>query len=112
MEDFFYEDRFCYDISCLMDVLDIDEENLSELPDNWEVKIELSNVEPIFKLDVDTLFEMIMNANEHRLGEDFDEEEKIKNALKESIDFDKLRTLLPKFCYPSGRYETITKLDL
>ena len=51
MENFFYEDTFCYDIEDLAAVLDINEDNVNALKDDWQVKVELSNLETIFKIN-------------------------------------------------------------
>ncbi len=51
MENFFYEDNFCSYIEDLARVFDIDEDNVNELKDDWQVKVELSDLEPIFKVD-------------------------------------------------------------
>lgn len=112
MENFFYEDNFCSDINDLAQIFDIDEDNINELKDDWEVKVELSDLEPIFNVDAENLCQMLAGCNEDRLSEDFDEESRVLMALKESIDFDKLKELLPKLYYPNGKFETITKSDL
>jgi hypothetical protein len=112
MENFFYEDTFCYDIEDLAAVLDINEDNVNALKDDWQVKVELSNLEPIFKINAENLCELLADANEERLSEDFDEEEKVLKALKECIDFDKLKNSLPKLHYPNNNFEIVTKQDM
>ncbi len=39
MENFFYDEHFCFDLSDLMDLFDIDEDNLKELEEGWLVKL-------------------------------------------------------------------------
>jgi hypothetical protein len=112
MENFFYDDTFCLDLEDLARVFDIDEENVNELKDDWQVKVELSDLEPIFNIDAEKLCQLLADANEDRLSENFDEEEKVLKALKEMIDFDKLKDTLPKLYYPNNKFETITKADL
>ncbi len=112
MENFFYEDNFCSDIDDFAKIFDIDEDNVNELKDDWAVKIELSDLEPIFNIDAENLCQLLADANEDRLSEDFDEEEKILKALKETIDFEKLKEALPKLYYPNNKFEIITKADL
>ena len=112
MENFFLDDNFCSDIEDLAKVFDIDEDNINELKDDWQVKVELSVLEPIFNIDVDNLCQLLADANEDRLSEDFDEEDKVLKALKEAIDFDRLKESLPKLYYPNGKYEIITKSEL
>lgn len=111
MEHFFYEDRFCLDLNCLADVFDIDEDNVNELEDDWNVIVELSDLEPIFNIDAENLCQLLADANEDRLSEDFDEEAKVLKALKETIDFGKLKDALPKLYYPNNKFQTITKAD-
>ena len=112
MENFFYDDNFCSDIEDLARVFNIDEDNVNELEDNWQVKVELSDLEPIFKVDSDYLCQLLADTNEERLSDDFDEYAKVLKALKETIDFDKLKDALPKLYYPNNNFETITKADL
>jgi hypothetical protein len=112
MEHFFYNENFCSGIEDLARVFDIDEDNVNQLKDDWHVKVELSDLEPIFDIDADSLCQLLARANEDRLSEDFDEESKVLKALKETIDFDKLKDALPHFFYPNNQYETITKADL
>ena len=112
MEHFIYDDTFCSDLEDLANIFDIEEDNVNDLKDDWTVKVELSDLEPIFNIDADNLCQLLADANEDRLSEDFDEEAKVLKALKESIDFNKLKELLPKLYYPNGKFETITKADL
>lgn len=112
MEHFFYEDTFCSDLEDLANVFDINEDNVNELKDDWTVRVEFSDLEPIFKIDADNLCQLLADANEDRLSEDFDEEAKVLKAIKETIDFDKLKDALPKLYYPNNKFKTITKVDL
>jgi hypothetical protein len=112
MEHFFYDDNFCLDIEDLAGVFDIDEDNVNELKDDWQVKVELTDLEPIFKVDADNLCQLLADTNQERLSEGFDEEARVLEALKESIDFEKLKEALPKFYYPNYTFVTITKSDL
>lgn len=112
MENFFYDDTFCSDIGDLANAIEIDEDNVNELKEDWQVRVEMSNLEPIFNIDADYLCQLLADANEDRLSEDFDEEAKVTKALKETIDFEKLKEALPKLCYPNNKFEIITKSDL
>ena len=112
MEHFFYDDTFCSDLEDLANIFDIDEYNVNDLKDDWVIKVELSDLETIFNVDAGNLCQLLADANEDRLSEDFDEEANVLKALKESIDFNKLKELLPKLYYPNGKFETITKADL
>ena len=112
MENFFYEEHFCSDIKDLLGVLDIDEEDIVDLPERWRVGVELSNLEPIFSVDADTICQLFADANEDRLSEEFGEEEEYIDAFRDSIDFGKLHELLPKLYYPNGSFIIVNKLDL
>ncbi len=109
MENFIVEDKFYRDLEELFHDLDYDEENPPS--DDWALKVELSDLEPIFNIDAEKLCQMLGDCNEDRLTDNEEEEQKVLNALKESIDFDKLRGLLPKYYYPNGKFVTLTKQD-
>jgi DNA-binding Xre family transcriptional regulator len=112
MENFFYNDCFCVDMEDLADIFDINEDNVNKLKDDWQVRIELSDLEPIFNVNAESLCQLLAAANDERLSENFNEKEKVLKALKEAIDFDKLKNALPKLYYPNNRFEIITKADL
>jgi len=111
-EKFFIENDFYSEFTDFLDDYQIDEDNVQDLPDDWEVKIELSDLEPIFDLDAETLCKIISQCSEERLSEDENEEDKIIKALEKCVDFEKLKKELPKLYYPNWEYETITKADL
>lgn len=112
MENFFYDDKFIGDLSDLMDTLDI--EDPKDLVDDWTCRVELTELEPIFKTDAKKMFELLCDCNEERIGEDFDnsDEEKITKAIATSFDFEKLKELLPKYYFPQSKFKVITKQDL
>jgi hypothetical protein len=112
MINFIYDEIFCSDLGDLAEIYSIDEDYVHELPNDWQVKVELTDLEPIFEVDAESLCQLLADANEDRLSEDFNVEAKVIKALKESIDFEKLQQTLPKLCYPNRKYETITKADL
>jgi hypothetical protein len=112
MINFFYDEIFCSDLGDLAEIYSIDEDYVHELPNDWQVKVELTDLEPIFEVDAESLCQLLADANEDRLSEDFNVESKVIKALKQSIDFEKLQQTLPKLCYPNSKYETITKADL
>ena len=112
MENFLYDDTFCSNLEDLAYLFEIDEDNVNQLKDDWQVIVELSDLEPIFNVDANYLCQLLVDANEDRLPEDFDEEAKVLKALKEAIDFEKLKEALPKLYYPNNKFEKITKADL
>lgn len=112
MENFFYDEDFCADLDDLAQRLDIDEDNVNNISDSWIEKVELTDLEPIFDITAESLCQILADTNEDRLTEDFDEEERVLNALRQSIDFDKLKDLLPKLHYPNGKFIIVNKVDL
>lgn len=109
MENFIVEDKFYRDLEELFHDLDYDEENPPS--NDWTLKVELSDLEPIFNINAENLCQMLADCNEDRLTDYEGEEQKVLNALKESIDFEKLKSLLPKYYYPNGKFVTLTKQD-
>jgi hypothetical protein len=116
MENFFYNDVFCSDIGDLMLEIDIDEELISELGEDWEINCEETTLEKIFVVKKDFATGAIMDATEKwedRFPEDSDNVGKqIENAINEAIDIDKLNDRLPSLYYPNGKMFKITKADL
>jgi len=111
LENFFYEDEFHTDLESLIITIGDDFEDFK---DDWSIKVELTDLEPIFDVTVNNLCSLLADANEERLNLDEEEyeEKAIKKALSESIDFEKLNSLLPKYHYPNSKFEIITKQDL
>jgi len=116
MENFFYDDRFCSDISDLMDVFDIDDENLAELEDDWLVTCEETTLEKMFVIKKDFAVKAIVNQTdtwEDRFPEESDDLFKqIEKAIGDAIDIDKLNEGLPSLYYPNGKKFKVTKADL
>jgi len=116
MENFIYnEDVFCSDIGDLLSHLEIDEEDVpNSLDDDWTADIAITKIEPLYMLDANKLDEILASVFDERFPDDWSVgfEKQILNAIKESVDFDKLKSLLPQMCYPSGEIETVTKKDL
>jgi len=112
MENFFIEEEFCSDLQDLMDYLDIEEPK--NLRSSWMLKVELTDLEPIFKISDKKLLELLVDNNEERLHEDFDgtDESRILKAINGSCDFVKLNELMPKYYFPNGKFAVITKQDL
>ena len=114
MEYFFYNDDFCDDLSDLMCRLDMDEDDLEALPDDWSVNCEATTLEKsmVFKTEktVDFFMDQVEN-NLERLPEDYhDTWEKIKKAATDAIE--KLNEAMPSFYYPNGQKFVVTKADL
>lgn len=116
MENFFYDDRFCTDIDDLMCELDIDEETLSDLKDDWEITCEETTLEKIFVIKKEFATDAILTQTdtwEDRFPEDSDSLFKeIKTAIDNAIDIEKLNEALPSLYYPNGKKFKIKKSDL
>jgi len=117
MENFFIDDSFYNDLSDMMDEMEIEEENISELPDDWSQKIQLSKLEKIFTLNKNFVTDAIIQKTdtwEERFPEDPNDSfmNKIEKAIESGIDIDKINSLLPELYYPTMEFVTITKKDL
>jgi hypothetical protein len=116
MENFIYDDRFCSDISDLMDAIGIEEEDLSELEDDWSVTVQETTLEKIFVIEKEFAVDAIVSQTEiweERFPEEADSVFKqIKKAVNDAVDIDKLNEGLPSLYYPNGKKFTITKMDL
>jgi len=117
MENFFIDDSFYNDLSDMMDEMEIEEENISELPDDWSQKIQLSKLEKIFTLNKNFVTDAIIQKTdtwEERFPEDTNDSfmNKIEKAIESGIDIDKINSLLPELYYPTMEFVTITKKDL
>ncbi len=116
MENFFYEDRFCSELSDLMDVFDITEENIKDLDENWSVSVMASKLEKIFQFEQKFVVDAIVQQTdtwEERFPEESDSTfEAIEKAIKAGIDIDKINSLLPSIWYPTDGEFIITKQDL
>jgi len=116
MENFFFDDKFCSDIPDLMRILDIDDENLKDVEDDWSITCEETTLEKIFVVKKEFVINTIINKTdiwEERFPEESDDLfEEIKKAIGDAIEIDKLNEGLPSLYYPNGKMFKITKADL
>ena len=110
MENFFYNDNFYLNLDDFID--DRNENFIDELDESSSFKIQLSTLEPMFQLHLGHLANILFDINEERYSEEGNEVFQIEKALKESIDFVKLNSMIPKFYYPNNKFEYITKETL
>ena len=111
MENFFIEDELYSNLEDLIDILCIDE--VEELEDDWNIKVELSDFEPMFELDIEFIVNAITDKFEDRFPEDSDNAfKKIEEAIIGSVDLEKLNKMIPSLYYPNCDYRIITKQDL
>lgn len=117
MENFFIEDEFFSGIEDYLSWAELDEESVPLLPDDWEQKVDESNLEKIFEADSDIIecvYDFLIDNNEERFGSEPNEriDKEIKDAIRVSIDLEKLNSLLPELYYPNGKTAKLTKKDL
>jgi len=117
MENFFYETEFCPDIEWLVNYLfECSPDQIQYLDDSWSVKVELTSLEKMFTLDMETIQDGIDSRLEDfidRFPEDSNDLfDKIRSAVAQSVDLEKLNSLIPELYYPNGTFATITKQDL
>jgi len=115
IENFFYGDRFCYDLSDLVDIL-TDGDDLEDIDDDWSIEVEESKLEKMFTMDKDFIVKSIVD-NTERWDDRFPEDDSqvfkdIRAAIEDAVDIDKLNTNLPSLYYPTGNKVCITKEDL
>lgn len=110
MENFFLDDKFCSDLGDLCHHLDLDDDAIAALPDDWFVEVVESSLEPVVKLSADWI---VNKVNDDRWTEDGNEVGKVYKAL-ELIDFDKVNAAMPTLYYESRPLKKfkIKKADL
>ena len=86
-------------------------EELGDIPNDFTKTFQLSHMQPMFQMNLGKLVGILLDFHEDSLPEDCDENI-IDKALTESIDFDKLNSLIPKYYYTNGEFVTVTKQDL
>jgi hypothetical protein len=115
-ENFFWNEYFCTDIDHLLMHLEIEEEDFSELEDDYMIECEATTLEKMFVIKKDFAVKAIVNQTdtwEDRFPEDSDDLfDKIEKAIGDAIDIDKLNEGLPSLYYPNGVKFLITKQDL
>ena len=116
MQNFFYNGYFISDLEDFLEELGLDEEDIIDLPDDWVEECQLSTLEKIFVLNEKFILDGIINSLdvwEDRFPEESDRTFKeIEKAILQSIDVEKLNSLLPEIYYPNGKKFKVTKNDL
>lgn len=105
------DDIFCEDINDLLEYLLLDyADDLSDMGDDWEAKVELTRLEPMINFDANWILECV---DDDRIDEDGTSLDKFAKVLKqyESI-LNEINEKVPKLYYGINRYITITKQDL
>ena len=118
LKNFFTEDNivneqvFLRNTNELIELFGITQEVLGTLSDEWAIKVEMADLEPVFHIDANILCQLLGDANEDRISDEVSEKEAILNALNAHIDLDALNKDLPMYYYPNGVYKLITKAYL
>jgi hypothetical protein len=116
MEPFFIEENFYSKVEDYLIDHELEKDDVDKLPDDWEIKVNDAELQPIFVLKEDWVIDQIVENTDHfeeRFPEDSDKIfEDIKKAIKQSLDINKLNELLPKLWYPNGKEVSLTKQDL
>jgi len=118
MEHFFVDEDFFDSIEDFMHDRQLEnKEEIEELKDDWEQKIEYTQLEKIITANdnlIDEIAEHLYDANVERFPESDKTFDKLKEALKKSIDTEKLNKMMPELWYPKfpHEYGKITKQDL
>src|SRR5688572_12229702 len=107
MEPFFIDESYYSEVEDYLIDHELEKEDVEKLPDDWSIRVDAAELQPIFVLKEGWLIDAIIDSIdsfEDRFPEDSDETfEKIKKAIKESVDINKLNELLPKLWYPNGK---------
>lgn len=116
MENFFIDTEFYSDIESFLSDMDMEDIDVVNLEDDWKIKVELSELKPMFQYKIEQITDDIIRATD-RWEENFPEDsdnvfKQLEFAIKQSIDLEKLNSLIPKLYYPSGIFVELTKKDL
>ncbi len=117
-EAFFIDENFYSDISDYVADLDLNDEDITALPDDYTKKIQLATLEPLFTPDknfFENIATEICQWEEERFPEEDHDERIFKGlvaALKNSFDKERFIKELPKLYYPNGKFDVLTKKDL
>jgi len=110
MENFFYDNEYCNSIEDLIYKLVDSEEEIHELPDDYEIKCYPAKLEKLEEIDE---YWIIQRMDEDRFPEDDERtSDKILKILKENIDFKKINEAMPELWYESYPPFMIRKEDL
>lgn len=111
MENIFHDDEFYRELEDLLEELELDKESIEELPEDYELWIEESVLQPLVTFDPHYIIERIGDErfSENNVDDEYD---KISNALKKHVDFEALNAAIPKLYYPTRKKHKFTKKDL
>ena len=112
METFFYGEDYCSDLDSLLGLLDLEEDEIRQLPDDWSIECDEAELQPILKLTASDLARIVCDSYEERISEDGNDFDDLATVFKKCIDFEKLNAEIPRYYYRTGKVFYITKADL
>lgn len=110
-ETYYYNDNFYFDFESLSEELFETEEEIRALPDEYELKVNLCELKPIIEFTAEKIAEHTVDEERYSEQDGDREAQRIIDALRESVDFVKLNSLIPKLWFPSRRFITFKKQD-
>lgn len=109
MENIFYNDEFYNELGDLLEELEINENNLEKLSEDYQLICYESSLEPVVTLSEDWISDRM---DDERLPEDDDTVfSNIAKALR-TIDFEKVNAMMPKLYYPKKKKIIFSKQDI
>lgn len=91
--------------------LSFDREELEAQPDDFTIRVELAEQQPIVQINSSWIVERIDDERFSDIGVN-DEALAIKKILDENIDWESINKLLPTLYYPTRKFLTLTKAEL
>lgn len=112
-EPFCIDDRFFTGIE---DYIDYFELELDDLDDDWFEECQSTTKRPMFNVSENDLKQMFVDWTDKHEDEFPEESDRIfkelEAAIIESVDLDKLNSLIPELYYPNQNKFKITKQDI
>lgn len=107
------DDRYFDDIDdVIRHITEIEDKDIEDFSDDYTLEVECCDLEPIFQLNSENLYELLLNTFEERSSDSGDEWDKVEDILKKHIDFEALNNDIPKLWFPNGKTETYSKNQL
>lgn len=111
--NFFIDDTFYADIENYLMYNDLNIEDIQELPEDYMLEVEETTLEQMFQFEIEGIKNAVMEMTdrwEDRFPSDSARvEQKIRNAIFESVDLVKLNSMIPSLYYPNGKKIKVNK---
>jgi hypothetical protein len=112
-EMYYYNDSFFGDADDIIEhVIDDNEfKSESDIAQDFKIEYEDCELRPIYKLDADLLYNLLLDHFEENSTEDGSEwdEEKIKPLIEKHFNFDSFNADAPELWFPNGAKNTISR---